>query len=58
MISYYSHISSLISAKTVKLNLPKYNYDTIMGRYFCVSAPTNWYKLPVKLRCKIKYFPT
>ena len=26
-----------------------------MGRSFCVSAPTNWNKLPVKLRCEMKY---
>ena len=25
----------LRSAKSVKLNLPKYNYETIMGRSFC-----------------------
>ena len=49
MISYYRPISSLRSDKYVKLNLPKYNFETIMGRYFCVSAPTNWNKLPAKL---------
>ena len=54
-ILYFRHISSLRSAKSVKLNLPKYNYETIMGRSFYVSAPTNWNKLPVKLRCEMKY---
>ena len=52
-ISYYRPLSSLRSAKSVKLNLPKYNYETIMGRSFCVSAPTNWNKLPAKLRYKL-----
>ena len=55
MISYYRPLSSLRSAKSVKLNLPKYNYETIMVRSFYVSAPTNWNKLPEKLRCEIKY---
>ena len=41
-ISYYRSLSSLRSAKSVKINVPKYNYETIMGRSFCVSAPTNW----------------
>ena len=54
-ISYYRTLSSLRSARSVKLNLPKYNYETIMGRSFCVSAPTNWNKLPAKLRCEINY---
>ena len=54
-ISYYRPLSSLRSAKSVKLNLPKYNYETIMGRSFCVSAPTNWNKLPTKLCCEINY---
>ena len=54
-ISYYRPLSSLRSAKSVKLNFPKYNYETIMGRSFCVSAPTNWNKLPTKLRCEINY---
>ena len=51
-ISYYRPLSSLRSAKSVKLNLPKYNYETIimvypyMGISFCVSEPTNWNKLP------------
>ena len=53
--SYYRPLSSLRSAKSVKLNLPKYNYETIMGRSFCVSAPTNWNKLPTKLRCEFNY---
>ena len=26
-----------------------------MGRSFGVSAPTNWNKLPTKLRCEINY---
>ena len=26
-----------------------------MGRSFCVSAPTNWNKLPAKLRREINY---
>ena len=26
-----------------------------MGRSLCVSAPTNWNKLPAKLRCEMKY---
>ena len=54
-ISYYRPLSSLRYAKSVKLNLPKYNYETIMGRSFCMSAPTNWNKLPTKLRCEINY---
>ena len=54
-ISYYRPLSSLRSVKSVKLNLPKYNYETIMGRYFCVSEPTNWNKLTAKLRCEINY---
>ena len=40
-ISYYRILSSLRSAKSVRLNLPKYNYETIMYRSFCVSASTN-----------------
>ena len=54
-ISYYRPLSSLRSAKSVKINLPKYNYDNIMGRSFCVSAPTNWNKLLTKLHCEINY---
>ena len=26
-----------------------------MGRTFCVSALSNWNKLPPKLRCEMKY---
>ena len=36
-------------------HLPKYNYETTMGRSFCVSTPTNWNKLPTKLCCEIIY---
>ena len=55
MICYYRPLSSLISTNSVKLNLPIYNYVTSMCRSFCVSAPTNWNKLPENLRCEMKY---
>ena len=54
-ISYYRPLSSLRSAKSVQLNVSKYNYEIIMGKSFCVSAPINWNNLPAKLSCEMKY---
>ena len=48
---YFPHSSSLRSAKSVKLNLPKYNYRLLLGRLFRITVPLNWNLLPNKLRC-------
>ena len=57
-ISYYRPLSSLRPSKSVKINVPKYNYETIMSRSFSESEPTNcspWNTLSAKLRCEEKY---
>ena len=51
LIKYYFPTSSLRSAKSLKLNLPKYNYRLLLGRSFRITAPLNWNLLPNKLRC-------
>ena len=51
LIKYYFAHSSLRSAKSVKLNLPKYKYKLLLGRSFRITAPLNWNLLPNKLRC-------
>ena len=41
LIKYYFPPSSLRSAKSVKLNLPKYNYRIFLDRSFRITAPLN-----------------
>ena len=48
LIKYEFLSSSLRSAKSVKLNLPKYNYRLLLSRSF---RPLNLNLLPNKLRC-------
>ena len=41
LIKYYFPPSSLRSAKSVKLNLPKYKYRSLLVRSFRITAPLN-----------------
>ena len=51
LIKYYFPPSFPRSAKSVKLNQPKYNYRLLLGRLlpFRITAPPNWNLLPNKL---------
>ena len=49
-IKYYFPHSSFRSVKSVKLNLPTYNYRLLLGRSFRITVPINCNLLPNKLR--------
>ena len=51
LIKYYFLPASHISSKSVRLNLSKYNYRLLLGRYFRITVPLNWNLLTNKLRC-------